>query len=76
MILSVLFVSCSDDQTITEQVCTKYAKACGADSSELQQWVDECVYEYRATPEEAECILDSSTTSCDEIEECVENGIF
>jgi hypothetical protein len=82
LIFALFVVSCdseNDDENASkkEQVCTKYSEICGATSSELQQWVDECVLEYRATPEEEDCILNSSATSCDEIKnECANNGIF
>ena len=79
LILGLTVAACDSDdkKTTAEEVCTKYAQVCGATGSELTAWVDECVNEYRATPEEEECFLNSTATSCDEIEnECSENGIF
>ncbi len=79
LVLGLTVAACEseDSKSTAEEVCTKYAKVCGATDSEIQAWVDECILEYRATPEEEECILKSSSTSCDQIEnECAENGIF
>ena len=79
LVLGLAVAACDSEEhkSTEEEVCTKYGEVCGATGAELQAWVDECILEYRATPEEEECFLESSASSCDEIEnECSENGIF